>query len=407
MSNQMKRTAPIHPEALRQLTGYAQEFINIAYYDGRRLEFKDVDRLIEATKKMENILKSSYLDIKDIYFFIYKELRSIASTLTSSNKFSDALSPEEIAEHRDNIINKLLSYPKEYQVFIPLPNVQLSLNGPLIISDTVSIIRADDTLISDLPPIEPPNKALPPLRLHDDTVCLTFCIKGFFGIPLSTSQEIVKSEYKKILASLIVAKILVRGSELGIIQGHGLLRATTICIYCLNEDSEALSFDLSLPESNFLHGFYLSASSKVLPKRYFRDASLSTLFHSNAHLTDDEKSQIDRVRTSLEWYYEGLINENETFSFILFCTAIEALLGSKKENAGITERLSDRISFLIARSAMERVAIKEDFLKAYDLRSNIIHRGKSKISRKERGSLYFLRQSLEEAIRKEMLLLPR
>lgn len=401
-----KKTAPIHNAALAQLKKHVQEYLDVASYDGRNVEFNEAVAVIETTKKIEKILKSSYFELVDIYFFIYKELTSVASTLPSSGKFVELLSPEKIAAHRDHIINKLLSYPKEYQVFIPLPTVQLSPGKSFIISDKVSIIRTDNILTSALPPIESRSKVLPPLHLYEDTVYLTFCINGFFGIPLSTSREIVKSEYKKILAALIIAKILNQGSIQGLIQGHGIAQETTTFIYCLCKDSEALSFDLSLPESNLLHDLYLNAGSIDALKSYLRDINLSILFHSNSLLTDDEKSEIDRVRTSLEWYYEGLINENETFSFMLFCTAIEALLGSKKENAGVTERLSDRMSFLIAQSVMERETIKNEFLKAYKLRSNIIHTGKPKIGQEGRASLSFLRKSLEEAIRKEMSLLP-
>jgi len=400
----MRKTGSSHIETLPELKELTREYIDLAYYDGRDVQFKEPVRVVKSAEKILKSLPSKkYFELPDIYFFIYGELVSISSTLSSSGKLTELLTQEKIAEHQDKITKKLLSYPREYQVFILLPMVHISLDQPLIISDTVSIIKADATLVSRLPIIK--WRAVP-LRLCEGALYLRFKIKGFFGITMSSSQEKVKSEYKRILASLIATNFLVKGSEIGIGQANMSMPIRTF-IYCLNDDSEALSFELSLPESNLLQQLYCSNISGDSLRSYFTATNLSTLFHSNPHLQPDERSQIDRVRTSLEWYFEGLISENQTFSFILFCTAVEALLGSEKDQSNITQRLSDRISFLIARSVMEREAIRKDFSDAYDLRSDIIHRGKSKLSRKEVKWLFFVRHSLEEAIRKEMLLLPR
>lgn len=69
MSNQMKKTTPIHTGALRELKKHVQECLDVTYYDGRHLEFKGVDRPIEAYEKMENILNSSYFELSDIYLY--------------------------------------------------------------------------------------------------------------------------------------------------------------------------------------------------------------------------------------------------------------------------------------------------------------------------------------------------
>lgn len=404
----MKKTGHIDPEALKQLKKHVGVYFDFAYYDGRYPEFKGegIERVVESGENIEKILDPDCLELRDIYFFIYKELRSIASSFPSPGKFTELLKPEEIADHRDKIIDKLLSYPKEYQVFIPLPNVALPLKESLIISDRASIVRTDESLTSSLPSIKSPLSTLPPIRLHEDLVCLTFCIEGFLGIPMSTSQEKVKSEYKKLVASLLVSNFLEKGSNVGIVS-VGMPLPGRAYIYCLYEDNEALTFELSLQEAKIVQELYFRTLTGHALKDLIGVTNLSTLFHSNPHLKKDERSQIERVRTSLEWYFEGLVNENETFSFILFCTAIEALLGFEKGTAGITVGLSDRISFLIAKDVMEREAIKKNFLKAYNLRSEIIHRGQINLSRTERESLSFLRYALEEAVRKEMQLLPK
>lgn len=400
----MEKTRLIHPKASQRLKELVREYLDIAYYNGQGVEFPESTlQLIQTTHKIKQILSKLYpedIEAADIFFTIYRELVSIGSALPSTGKFIDLLKPQEISEHQNSITHKLLSDPKEYEVYIPLRMV--STNDPLIISNMVRLTKADPALVSALPPASS-SSLLGEVRLYDDIVYLNFRIKGILEIYTFSSQIKVKSEYKKIIASLIVTNILIKGSDIALAQPNMSLPIRTF-IYCLHNNSEAFSFDLSVSESNLLQQLYISREDSQQSRLI--DTNISSLFQFNSDSEQQVRNQIERIRTSLEWYFEGLTNDNETFSFILFCTAIEALLGSGNEQTSISYRLSDRISFLIARNVIERENIRKEFVETYNLRSDIIHKGKSKLSAEERKFLNFLRQSLEKALRKEIVLLP-
>ena len=89
---------------------------------------------------------------------------------------------------------------------------------------------------------------------------------------------------------------------------------------------------------------------------------ISDLFSIDSQ-NQETKDEIERVLTSLEWYIDGIFNKNETFSFILFFTAIEALLGDPNRKENIVDRLSDRWAYLLSKNSAKRKSLKKDFNK--------------------------------------------
>lgn len=93
----------------------------------------------------------------------------------------------------------------------------------------------------------------------------------------------------------------------------------------------------------------------------------------------------ERLFLAGQWLFDSYIGKNNLLSFVQTMVAMEILLGesSKSDIIGIGELLRNRCAYLIGSSYDEREAIINDFNKIYDIRSKIIHRGKSKLNADE------------------------
>ena len=99
--------------------------------------------------------------------------------------------------------------------------------------------------------------------------------------------------------------------------------------------------------------------------------NLRKVFSMSSGTSEDIVQEVERVRTTLRWFFDAMSDSNQTSSFVKMTTAIEALPGDPKEGTNITKRLSDRCSFLIANDSIERRELKKQFENAYDVRSKI------------------------------------
>ena len=70
---------------------------------------------------------------------------------------------------------------------------------------------------------------------------------------------------------------------------------------------------------------------------------------------------------------------------VLHCvTALEMLLVARNERERITTALAERVAFLVARDSLDsRRAFYESAKSIYDLRSRIVHDGKTEVSNEE------------------------
>jgi hypothetical protein len=72
---------------------------------------------------------------------------------------------------------------------------------------------------------------------------------------------------------------------------------------------------------------------------------------------------------------------------------------------GLSELLRNRCAYLIGKDQRQREEILDDFGRIYDVRSQIVHRGKSRLSREEQGLFYKLRWMCFRVVQEEIRLL--
>lgn len=115
----------------------------------------------------------------------------------------------------------------------------------------------------------------------------------------------------------------------------------------------------------------------------------------------------ERVRRAAMWLFDSYQGANQLLSFVQTMTALEILLGDKKTSSltGLTALLSNRCAYLLGQTHTERQEIMETLETIYDVRSLIVHTGKSRLSGKEQQLFFKLRGFCRRVIAKEMELL--
>ncbi|XXQ55626.1 hypothetical protein ACA040_004344 [Xenophilus aerolatus] len=116
----------------------------------------------------------------------------------------------------------------------------------------------------------------------------------------------------------------------------------------------------------------------------------------------DGKHPSENLNLAGKWFSESLANSDQVMAFMQAAIVMEVLLGgSKPDEAGLTEMLSNRCAYLIARTITERQEILQEFRQIYRTRSKIVHNGVSTLNSEERAQLARLRGLCSRVLRKE------
>ena len=157
--------------------------------------------------------------------------------------------------------------------------------------------------------------------------------------------------------------------------------------------------------------------------RTFRELELDTIF---GHLaTDAQKTQwmlsvlpriarvfssaeTHRMRRGAQWLFDSFCEHDLPLAFVQAAVVMEVLLGgdrSTSDAVGLAELLSSRLAYLVGTSPTDREHVASEFKDIYDVRSRIIHEGKSTLSTREHEQLIQLRNLCRRVIFREMDLL--
>jgi hypothetical protein len=100
-----------------------------------------------------------------------------------------------------------------------------------------------------------------------------------------------------------------------------------------------------------------------------------------------------RLLTASAWLFDSITNDDSLLGFVQAMIVLEILLGDDVPSGEMTlgALLRNRCAYLISESMDEREKITESLKKIYEVRSKIVHRGKSELSTVERGMLEELR----------------
>jgi hypothetical protein len=121
----------------------------------------------------------------------------------------------------------------------------------------------------------------------------------------------------------------------------------------------------------------------------------------------NDKEKAKKILLAGQWLFDSYCGKNELLSFVQATVALEILLGEKSisDVMGLGELLRNRCAYLIGKSHKQREGILNDFKKIYNIRSKIVHLGKSKLNFKERLLFYKLQWMCRRVIQEEVGLL--
>ncbi|MBM2835346.1 MAG: hypothetical protein HW406_2507, partial [Candidatus Brocadiaceae bacterium] len=118
--------------------------------------------------------------------------------------------------------------------------------------------------------------------------------------------------------------------------------------------------------------------------------------------TSDDDENSESIKTAIEWTFDSITNDNDTFAFIQACIGLEAILGDDGTKEKLMKTLADRCAYLLGGKISNRRKVREDFEKLYDIRSKLVHGRKVKLDNEQLGFLRFAQNMLESIIWKEI-----
>lgn len=139
----------------------------------------------------------------------------------------------------------------------------------------------------------------------------------------------------------------------------------------------------------------LESPEQFLRKKFDK---VRIILNSNDHYAE-------KIKAASLWYLEGYCAESDTFKFIDYTIAVEALLRPEpkdkkkdKENIPLTQTLSDRCGFSLGKSLKKKEEIKKYFKDIYDIRSRIVHSGKVILNKDDNEHLNKLEEMTKQLI---------
>lgn len=146
-------------------------------------------------------------------------------------------------------------------------------------------------------------------------------------------------------------------------------------------------------------------NGKLNEERHKREWALNRLRDMCAVFSANERA--DRILLASQWLFDSYTGRDELLSFIQTMVVLEILLGEKDkiEEIGLGELLRNRCAYLIGKTHKQRSEILQEFNRIYAVRSQIVHRGKSRLTANERGLFNTLRWMCRRVIQEELALL--
>jgi Apea-like HEPN len=123
---------------------------------------------------------------------------------------------------------------------------------------------------------------------------------------------------------------------------------------------------------------------------------------------DDVEKSLDehcgRIATATEWLFDALHSPQSATTVVQTAIAFETLYGGKGSDP-VVKTLSNRVAYSLGRSPQGRERFRSDFVEFYNMRSDVVHRGATRLSDAELRRVFQAQEVLREALRHELSLL--
>ena len=108
-----------------------------------------------------------------------------------------------------------------------------------------------------------------------------------------------------------------------------------------------------------------------------------------------------KITTSMDWFYKGIIEEDRTNEAIALFISLEILMSDKPDNlSSLSDDLAENLAIITKSVVEDRYKAKKDFKNnIYQLRNDIMHRGKKISTLKDFSNLKTLRNYIVWSLR--------
>jgi hypothetical protein len=416
----------LHPNCrARLIETIADAIPSIVVTYGKFISYSSVTKLVTAdnvipTRGTVRNQLTTYINETPVSTFV---LDLLQSELLQFNQFQQGKpsmnltnivgyeDPRQVAE---KLVDQISSLPWQYKLTIRLPQQLVPLlpsgENSIVLNDQIELVRASD-IFQKLYPLETDRASTP--------------TSGLFGLGRPSWEP--SAEYMQITANGFIGPY---GGSIPAWRAESILRAFCGLGFALRLFKVTRKYPLfePRPSSHFIKHRQLSDQSwRCEGQQNLRDdrsRALDSLEREQFEQDFDIKgftnytlsqmravfssgSKADPIVLASEWLFDSYTGNDQLLSYVQAMVVLEILLGDKAASAeiGLGRLLSNRCAYLISKNQEERTKFLRDFDQIYDVRSDIVHRGKSRLAQNELDLFYKLQWFCHRVIQEEIKLL--
>lgn len=320
-------------------------------------------------------------------------------------KYLDGIKDYELLA--DEIWKDFIGLPYEYKIFLPMPErLHTLIPDDVAVSDLprgIRIIRWNAELSKIYPEVFLCQSEMPRFRRNyldveregapEEFLCFELSCSGYFdGYNLTNSNhdalDIIRS-----FMGVCFALRMIKHSVYGDGKPSG-------AIFKYRSEDKSIIYEGITP----VRGGVFTTFSQISPRfnvnkgrGFYKTATekINKVFLSR---------KSDKILLAARWLFDSLIGDNQLLSFVQATICIEILLGDQKQSdyLSISAMLSNRCAYMLGRNDVEREKILDDFRKIYVVRSDIVHKGKSRLSEEDLSKLNLVSSYAARVIEKEI-----
>ncbi len=375
----------------------------------------DAEQLTQLAKKI--LAKSPWggnLSNYDVWSLIFEQLNQLQGKIPIdySGLLKDVPDITELLDEvTSNLVQHFESLPRSFFVFFPLTGLPSIGTKEIALTDDIGIIDTNftDTNEEQLAAQSDNEPLLATLLKRktsstSDNRYVRIKVRGYS----CTQREgdvisLASAQLKHFVFTSLVTSTFTQESFTGLARTElPMLVSATDSIGDSTHDypiQSGLAFFLARLQPNMQSLYFHDPQMKTTVLGAFRKPELPieiaeaicTQFSSSQGFLStprDEPNNV-RIKAAIEWWVDGMTNENQTISFLQFCIGLEALLGESSDNLGrnsdrgVTERLSDRYAYLLGNTQSERESLRKEFRTVYIRRGQIVHQRETHLRRSE------------------------
>lgn len=343
--------------------------------------------------------KNEWLTVSSCYAIFSRHLKSYLERKFPvkegvSGKLTVLINGPEIIELNSSILNFIISIPRSYEIYFPLPSFKDQEINNIQLWNSVSMRKFNEG--DTIPGGIILNALLGKKGFVQGTTYVAIKRSGYVGSSIDDIAFMeALSSFKQLLHMCLIMNLIalrepaISWADVAMSIGGGPLEAITVDLADQNEISSSIILPLSI--QSYIQKIILNTSLE-----YFKNK----LKETNLIERNDNDAQF--IKSALEWAFDSRIEENETISFVQVSIGLEAILGEETGREPLTETLADRCAYLLGNTIENRKKIRRKFRDFYKLRSKLVHGRSMRLRDNEREFLWWGEKVLNGVILKEI-----